>query len=1220
MVLVLIILFIILLILGIRRSFQSESYEVNWEVKNWFYHVSSKEKCKDCKTWRQDRRPLFTIRWKNEEGVENIKKWIIIFKDDKNKKIYEIENNEPKNLKKGKIVTITVPHISEFAEYVDKDIMVKVYYDEVKYVNNTYNTKFRITSEHINNVNIRHGHKFPSTEIKKEEAELVDCKGAWKKTGDRKRDDRYSYQDWKYQHSVAKKGEGKDCRIDNSKNITVKWVTDKILPIFTRDPNTVKKLETEPDYHSKMADTFDDYTPPAPPPPPPPIYPDSHYMLKGGHWYIIGNYKNRLRVTQDYRLFFDDSFKTNAKSIPACASYFYIQMVKPEGDDKDQDLGPRFWLKNRYTKRWGRVTRPTKYDADTRVHFDLIDSPDKCWVNDASIFQLKDGYLYADGKVLRNGQEPPSHTSNTNQVTYKQPRNNDLYKELHGLSVIRQDTAEKGVVKCIFPGETKERPDPSKDKGDKEMCVWEDSSSSVGGKEVVDTRSCKPQFTQEQWFRKIPDKYRKQEYEEGVQKTTGTYEHEKYSTTKTEVRPIPQKLPIYYGSDVPTNAAAMQKGFNNAVYGINESCKNLKPGSECDNYEYKGDDGKNKYGGYTFSTISYLLGFHYYQGGYLNKNSINPAWHYKKNNDQSAIKPCKTHDPEKLKKDKLKALGVEEGNDNIIIPVDGMNRLTEVIPVFKSTKPNTASMFGYASMPNSPTKMQSETVSDRKGNEVRHIPPGFGDSIASFLGGMVVGDRAANCVHVYKTINLEESKKYTSNKRLVQTLNPPREITVSGNKVTGLHNFGSCVASFNNEIAVTCSDSKNKNYVLIYELDTSVLAAAVEGKRADAFTYKYPLEPIIDNDCQYVIKGKTKDLGDNRKEIPYYKDCDKNLIDLINRNNFGISIQYISNNRLAVGQGPSFWMDGLTLRVADERVIIFKKVPQKVADGWEVAWKYETEIKNPDPYTVKKDGALSYEIPLGFGTSIAGGWNTLMIGSWESDKRKGAVHVYDFVDNKFKHKHKIVRSDGRKNDYFGMDIVYIDQHKTLIVSAPGSGYTVGKVYIYKKSDNGWDEKQVLQGKYKSYEYSPGSSLPSQEFFGYSMASHNDNKYLLIGAPGGRVTYKVVSGDSDKTAIIETFKDGRSSLEHVPYEETKGDIREGFVYMYKRQSDGTYKYHMIIHRGSTSDYIPETSAAFGSQVKSDGRHNIIASSYPISESKKFNEPQVYSASTERPRHV
>ena len=1220
MVLVLIILFIILLILGIRRSFQSESYEVNWEVKNWFYHVSSKEKCKDCKTWRQDRRPLFTIRWKNEEGVENIKKWIIIFKDDKNKKIYEIENNEPKNLKKGKIVTITVPHISEFAEYVDKDIMVKVYYDEVKYVNNTYNTKFRITSEHINNVNIRHGHKFPSTEIKKEEAELVDCKGAWKKTGDRKRDDRYSYQDWKYQHSVAKKGEGKDCRIDNSKNITVKWVTDKILPIFTRDPNTVKKLETEPDYHSKMADTFDDYTPPAPPPPPPPIYPDSHYMLKGGHWYIIGNYKNRLRVTQDYRLFFDDSFKTNAKSIPACASYFYIQMVKPEGDDKDQDLGPRFWLKNRYTKRWGRVTRPTKYDADTRVHFDLIDSPDKCWVNDASIFQLKDGYLYADGKVLRNGQEPPSHTSNTNQVTYKQPRNNDLYKELHGLSVIRQDTAEKGVVKCIFPGETEERPDPSKDKGDKEMCVWEDSSSSVGGKEVVDTRSCKPQFTQEQWFRKIPDKYRKQEYEEGVQKTTGTYEHEKYGTTKTEVRPIPQKLPIYYGSDVPTNAAAMQKGFNNAVYGINESCKNLKPGSECDNYEYKGDDGKNKYGGYTFSTISYLLGFHYYQWGYLNKNSINPAWHYKKNNDQSAIKPCKTHDSEKLKKDKLKALGVEEGNDNIIIPVDGMNRLTEVIPVFKSTKPNTASMFGYASMPNSPTKMQSETVSDRKGNEVRHIPPGFGDSIASFLGGMVVGDRAANCVHVYKTINLEESKKYTSNKRLVQTLNPPREITVSGNKVTGLHNFGSCVASFNNEIAVTCSDSKNKNYVLIYELDTSVLAAAVEGKRADAFTYKYPLEPIIDNDCQYVIKGKTKDLGDNRKEIPYYKDCDKNLIDLINRNNFGISIQYISNNRLAVGQGPSFWMDGLTLRVADERVIIFKKVPQKVADGWEVAWKYETEIKNPDPYTVKKDGALSYEIPLGFGTSIAGGWNTLMIGSWESDKRKGAVHVYDFVDNKFKHKHKIVRSDGRKNDYFGMDIVYIDQHKTLIVSAPGSGYTVGKVYIYKKSDNGWDEKQVLQGKYKSYEYSPGSSLPSQEFFGYSMASHNDNKYLLIGAPGGRVTYKVVSGDSDKTAIIETFKDGRSSLEHVPYEETKGDIREGFVYMYKRQSDGTYKYHMIIHRGSTSDYIPETSAAFGSQVKSDGRHNIIASSYPISESKKFNEPQVYSASTERPRHV
>ena len=1208
MILVVIILFIILLILGIRRNSRSESYTVDWEVKRWFYHVGSKEKCKDCKTWRQDRRPLFTLKWKNEEGVENIKKWIIIFKDDKNKKIYEIENNEPKNLKKGKTVTITVPHISEFDGYVDKDIIVKVYHDEVKYVNNTYNTKFRITSEHMNNVNIRHGHKFPSVEIKKKEEGPVDCKGEWKKKGDRKRDDRYSYQDWKYQHSVAKKGEGKDCHIDNSKNITLKWVTDKILPIFTRDPNTVKKLETEPDYHAKMTDTLDDYTPPAPPPPPTPIYPDSHYVLKGGHWYMIGNYKNRLRVGKDSMLFFDDSFKTDAKSKPACASYFYIQMVKPEGDDKDQALGPRFWLKNRYTKRWGRITRYSEHDKDTRVHFNIIDSPDKCWVKTASIFQLKDGYLYADGKVLRNGQESPSRTSNTNQVTYMQPRNNDLYKELHGLRVLRQDTEEKGVVKCIFPGETEERPDPSKDKGDKEMCVWEDSSSSVGGKEVVDNRSCKPRFTKDEWIRKIPDQYRKKEYEEGVQEQTGTYEHEKYGSTKTEVRPIPQK---------PIPEGPMKIGFNNAIDGINKQCESLKPGSSCDNYEYKGNENKNKFGLSTFSIPSYLLGFHYYQWGYRNKNAINPAWHYYKNDDKSAIKPCKTHDSEKLQKEKMKALGIEEGNDNIIIPVDGMNRLTEVIPMFKSTKPNTASMFGYASMPNSPTKMQSEILSDHR---VTNIPPGFGDSIAAVSGGMVVGDRAANCVHVYKTINLEEPKKYTSNKRLVQTIKPPQEITVKGNKVTGLHNFGSCVAGFHGEIAVTCSDSKNKNYVLIYELDTMVLHKAVEGKSSDAFTYKYPLEPLMDNDCQYVIKGKIKKLGDDRKEIPYYKDCDKSIIDLINRNNFGISIQYISSNRLAVGQGPSFWMDGLTLRVADERVVIFKKVPQKVADGWEVAWKYETEIKNPDPYTVKKDGALSYEIPLGFGTSIAGGWNTLMIGSWESDNRKGAVHVYDFVDNKFKHKHKIVRSDGRKNDYFGMEIVYIEQHKTLIVSAPGSGYTVGKVYIYKKSNNGWDEKQVLQGKYNSYEYSPGSSLPAQEFFGYSMASHNDNKYLLIGAPGGRVTYKVLSVDSDKKAYVETFKDGRSSIEHVPYEETKGDIREGFVYMYKRQNDGTYKYHMIIHRGSTSDYIPETSAAFGSQVKSDGYHNMIASSYPLSESRKFAEPQVYSATTDFPRHV
>ncbi|HBY69197.1 MAG TPA: hypothetical protein DEG69_16475, partial [Flavobacteriaceae bacterium] len=148
---------------------------------------------------------------------------------------------------------------------------------------------------------------------------------------------------------------------------------------------------------------------------------------------------------------------------------------------------------------------------------------------------------------------------------------------------------------------------------------------------------------------------------EGVQEQTGTYEHEKYGSTKTEVRPIPQK---------PIPEGPLKIGFNNAIDGINKQCESLKPGSSCDNYEYKGNENKNKFGLSTFSIPSYLLGFHYYQWGYLNKYAINPAWHYKKNNDQSAINLCKTHDPEKLKKEKMKALGIEEGNDNIIIPVD----------------------------------------------------------------------------------------------------------------------------------------------------------------------------------------------------------------------------------------------------------------------------------------------------------------------------------------------------------------------------------------------------------------------------------------------------------------------------------------------------------------------------------------------------------------------
>jgi len=149
----------------------------------------------------------------------------------------------------------------------------------------------------------------------------------------------------------------------------------------------------------------------------------------------------------------------------------------------------------------------------------------------------------------------------------------------------------------------------------------------------------------------------------------------------------------------------------------------------------------------------------------------------------------------------------------------------------------------------------------------------------------------------------------------------------------------------------------------------------------------------------------------------------------------------------------------------------------------------------------------------GFGLSIHGNQDYIVIGAPGSDFDKGRAYIYKKSNGTWTLDDILTASDGTAGDGFGSS-VSIDRYMTwpvgiaVIVGAPGANSDKGKAYFFNNWDGaGWSEEEIIQP----------TDLQAGDNFGNSVAM--DINYIAIGAKGfgsdyGKVyTYYCVLGYS-----------------------------------------------------------------------------------------------------------
>ncbi len=160
-----------------------------------------------------------------------------------------------------------------------------------------------------------------------------------------------------------------------------------------------------------------------------------------------------------------------------------------------------------------------------------------------------------------------------------------------------------------------------------------------------------------------------------------------------------------------------------------------------------------------------------------------------------------------------------------------------------------------------------------------------------------------------------------------------------------------------------------------------------------------------------------------------------------------------------------------------------------------------------------------------FGQSLEIKNGIIVVGALNSNGanlKTGAAYVFEKVNNEWIESSKIYADTGKSNSFFGFSISILDS-KHIAVGAyndDGNKERSGAVYIFKKSDNSWNQSV------KIYDENGFSS----DLFGYSLTSmpsllfnNNSSKFegiLYIGAPG--------TNDNDlQTGAVYFYKETNS---------------------------------------------------------------------------------------------
>ncbi len=130
----------------------------------------------------------------------------------------------------------------------------------------------------------------------------------------------------------------------------------------------------------------------------------------------------------------------------------------------------------------------------------------------------------------------------------------------------------------------------------------------------------------------------------------------------------------------------------------------------------------------------------------------------------------------------------------------------------------------------------------------------------------------------------------------------------------------------------------------------------------------------------------------------------------------------------------------------------------------------------------------------GFGRALAlsGDGNTLVIGAPRQNEQQGAAWVYTRSAGKWSRTFELTGVGETAKARFGRAVALSADGSTAIVSAPGDESGRGRVWVFKRSGEGWSQ----QG-----EALAGGGEVGEGHFGASLALSSDGSRALIGAPG-----------------------------------------------------------------------------------------------------------------------
>jgi hypothetical protein len=179
---------------------------------------------------------------------------------------------------------------------------------------------------------------------------------------------------------------------------------------------------------------------------------------------------------------------------------------------------------------------------------------------------------------------------------------------------------------------------------------------------------------------------------------------------------------------------------------------------------------------------------------------------------------------------------------------------------------------------------------------------------------------------------------------------------------------------------------------------------------------------------------------------------------------------------------------------------------------------------------------------VAFGVAIAMSGDTIVVGAPFDDRvdggekdNSGAAYVFVRKGTIWEEQAKLIASDGKRNDKFGMSVAI--SNNTIVVGAPhwdatASNLNVGAAYLFVREGTEWEQQTMLiPSDISQNDSAENNILNVPILFGASVAISGDT--VVVGAPG-KLNWKI---DSIFSSIFSLFA---------------GDISAGGAYVFVRK--------------------------------------------------------------------